>query len=254
MVAHYVRDVGVAGSSPVIPTAKASVLAGAFLYQARIFVQTHIKTTASMKSALIISTLVLSLGVSAQDAPKVHIEKRVMVVKDGQKMEGSADSVLRHYRIELDSLPGTNAMTWHSGTGDDHVLFRFKDISGDAKPRLGVQITKIDGVQGLTVQAVEPVSTAAAIGLNVGDVIAAVNGQAVREPKALVDLIQGLHVGDEVVIEFRRDGAKKKVQGYLIPSGTLGLPQMPDGPLRIRIDRDTETREFYSKPGCARLF
>ena len=197
-----------------------------------------------MKSTLILSTLVLSLGVSAQDVPQVRIEKRVVVVKDGQRIDGSADSVLRHYRIELDSLSGSNAMTWQSGTGDDHVLFRFNDISGDAKPRLGVQITKIDGVQGLTVQAVEPVSTAAAIGLNVGDVIATVNGQAVREPKALVELVQALGVGDKVEVVFRRDGAKKKVQGYLIPSGSLGLPLMPDGPMRIRIDREAETREF----------
>lgn len=196
-----------------------------------------------MKSALVLSILVLPLGVSAQDAPPVRIEKRVVIIKDGQKIEESADSLLRNYRIELDSLPGDHVMRWHGGTGDDHVVFQFNGISRDAKPRLGVQITQIDGVQGLTVQAVEPISTAAAIGLNIGDVIASVNGQAIREPKALVDLIQGLQVGSKVEIEFRRDGAKKKVQGYLIPSGPVGLPAMPGGPMRIRMDREYETIE-----------
>jgi len=196
-----------------------------------------------MKSQLVLLTLLLSFGVSAQDAPQVRIEKRVMVVKDGQQVQGSPDSVLRHFGIKLDSLPGDNAVTWQSRGEGDEVQLLFSNISRDAKPRLGVQITKINGVQGLTVQAVEPVSTAAAIGLNVGDVIATVNGQAVREPKALVEFVQALGVGGKVEVVFRRDGAKKKVQGYLIPSGSLGLPQMLDGPLRIRIDRETETRE-----------
>lgn len=197
-----------------------------------------------MKSELVLLTLLLSFGVSAQDAPQVLIEKRIMVIKDGQQFQGSPDSVLRHFGINLDSLPVDNAITFRSSGGEDQARLLFSNISSDSKPRLGVQITKIDGVQGLTVQAVEPVSTAAAIGLNVGDVIATVNGQPIREPKALVDLVQALGVGDKVEIVFRRDGVKKKVQGYLIPSGSLGLPQIPDGPLRIRIDRDTETREF----------
>ncbi len=197
-----------------------------------------------MKSELVLLTLLLSFGVSAQDAPQVLIEKRIMVIKDGQQFQGSPDSVLRHFGINLDSLPVDNAITFRSRGGEDQARLLFSNISSDSKPRLGVQITKIDGVQGLTVQAVEPVSTAAAIGLNVGDVIATVNGQPIREPKALVDLVQALGVGDKVEIVFRRDGVKKKVQGYLIPSGSLGLPQIPDGPLRIRIDRDTETREF----------
>ncbi|MFM8565943.1 MAG: PDZ domain-containing protein, partial [Bacteroidota bacterium] len=62
-------------------------------------------------------------------------------------------------------------------------------------------------------------STAAALGLQVGDVIASINGTAVLEPKQLVELIRRLNVGSAVDVRFRRDGAKKRMKGYLIPLG-----------------------------------
>jgi S1-C subfamily serine protease len=111
---------------------------------------------------------------------------------------------------------------------------------------LGVRIAATEGVRGVTVQSVEPISTAAALGLQVGDVIASVNGTSVSEPNDLVELIRGLHVGSSVDVRFRRDGTQKRMKGYLIPAGGPGaLPSWVEGePIRIELNKPREGREF----------
>lgn len=55
---------------------------------------------------------------------------------------------------------------------------------------LCVRIAATEGVRGVTVQSVQLISTAAALGLQVGEVIAAVNGTPIEQPSDHVELIR----------------------------------------------------------------
>jgi S1-C subfamily serine protease len=108
---------------------------------------------------------------------------------------------------------------------------------------LGVRIGQTNGVAGVVVQSVEPVSTAAALGLSVGDVVYRVNGRNMQKPEDLVGLISELEVGAEVAIAYRRDGKKRRALGYLIPAGVLGGMMPPAGEMPLRIELKAP-REF----------
>jgi len=69
---------------------------------------------------------------------------------------------------------------------------------------------------GLEIKEVDPCSDAQAKGLQAGDVVAAVNGQAVTSTQDLVRLKQGLGPGDEVELTCRRDGTEFTVTVALI--------------------------------------
>jgi len=69
---------------------------------------------------------------------------------------------------------------------------------------------------GLEIREVDPLSDAQAKGLRAGDVVAAVNGQAVTSTQDLVRLKQGLGPGDEVELTCRRDGTEFTVTVALI--------------------------------------
>jgi membrane-associated protease RseP (regulator of RpoE activity) len=177
----------------------------------------------------------------AQVQKDVRIEKRVFVIKDGKMLEQPNDSILKELKINIDTLvEGKPLSGAFGGAGDGNIMI-FRGLnSGPAM--LGVRVGQTDGVEGVVVQSVEPVSTAAALGLAIGDVIYRVNGQKITDPASLVSLIRGLEQGARVDLNYRRDGAKKRVQGYLIPvSGGPSLPQWPgEEPIRIELAKPRE--------------
>ncbi len=178
---------------------------------------------------------------SAAQAPKeVRIEKRVFVIKDGKMLEQPGDSVFKELRISVDSLVQGLDLDLQAIPDGNVMVFNALN-SGPAM--LGVRIGHVDGVEGVTVQSVEPVSTAAALGLAVGDVIYRVNSQKITDPADLVSLIRSLELGALVDLDFRRDGKRKHAQGYLIPvHGGLARPQWSgEGPVRIEL---VKPREF----------
>ena len=71
-------------------------------------------------------------------------------------------------------------------------------------PRLGVRGDPYEG--GCRVTEVVPGGAAAAAGLQVGDVVTAVDGEAVADLRAIARVVRRKRVGDEVTIEFRRGG------------------------------------------------
>lgn len=178
----------------------------------------------------------------AQVQKDVRIEKRVFVVKDGKMLEQPNDSMFRELRINIDSLvEGTTLNGDFGGAGNGNVMI-FRGLNS-GPVMLGVRVGQTDGVEGVTVQSVEPVSTAAVLGLAIGDVIYRVNGQKITDPASLVSLIRGLEQGARVDLNYRRDGAKKRAQGYLIP--VAGGPSRPQwsGEESIRIEL-AKPREF----------
>ncbi|KRO58571.1 MAG: hypothetical protein ABR98_01075 [Cryomorphaceae bacterium BACL7 MAG-120910-bin2] len=111
------------------------------------------------------------------------------------------------------------------------------------KGTLGVILEKRDDITGAMVVEVIPTSTAAALGLKVGDVIMAVDDLPVTNEVGMMDRMASKKTADPIVITYRRDGKKNKVQGYLIPSAppmgrALPFPGGMHTPQRMRMMRD----------------
>ena len=66
--------------------------------------------------------------------------------------------------------------------------------------------------RGALVAEVEPDAPAARSGLRPGDVITAVNGTAVADPRGLARQVATLHAGGAVALTVQRDGAERTVQ------------------------------------------
>jgi len=65
---------------------------------------------------------------------------------------------------------------------------------------------------GALVAEVEPNGPAAKAGLKPGDVVTAVNGTAVNDPRALARQVAALHPGTSATVSILRDGAEKSLQ------------------------------------------
>ncbi len=90
-----------------------------------------------------------------------------------------------------------------------------------ARPRLGVTIetrTEAAPVEGVRVIGVTPGSAAADAGLRAGDIITAVNGEAMsagsseEANRRLLDFMRGVEEGDRLDVEYLRDGKTGKVE------------------------------------------
>jgi membrane-associated protease RseP (regulator of RpoE activity) len=87
-------------------------------------------------------------------------------------------------------------------------------VAPAAKPFLGVNVdesaTSFDPNQGLPVTAVIPGSTAATMGIQVGDLLKSFNGQSIKSHADLARAIGGVKVGDPVTIELQRKAGDKE--------------------------------------------
>ena len=197
-----------------------------------------------MRYIIVGLALSASFLTNAQTQKDVRVEKRVIVLKDGKMLDQPSDSVLKELRINVDSIVEgfrlTPEMLGGEGLGGNVMIFN--DMP-QGRAVLGVRIGQTNGVAGVVVQSVEPVSTAAALGLSVGDVVYRVNGRNLQKPEDLVGLISELEVGAEVAIAYRRDGKKRRALGYLIPAGVLGGMMPPAGEMPLRIELKAP-REF----------
>lgn len=76
---------------------------------------------------------------------------------------------------------------------------------------LGVSLAETDGAPGAEVGEVRPGSPAEEAGLQAGDVITAVDGEAVPSAEELQRLIESKKPGDELELTVDRDGATRRV-------------------------------------------
>jgi dienelactone hydrolase len=103
---------------------------------------------------------------------------------------------------------------------------------GDPLPRrgyFGVGLEKAEN--GARVFSVSPNSTAAAVGIVVGDVIEAVDSRPATSPEAVVALIGRHKAGESVKIDLRRDGNARTIDAILKP---YPLEQMANATLQYR--------------------
>jgi C-terminal processing protease CtpA/Prc len=124
-------------------------------------------------------------------------------------------------------------------------------VSG--RPRIGVMVDMNAGAAndklGATVQSVTPDGPAAKAGLQAGDIITTFNGTALggdAPGKKLVELAQGLSVGDTVKVQYRRG---KDTRSASIVAAELGGRNMawrtgPDQGQMIDLQRAMEDRKL----------
>lgn len=117
----------------------------------------------------------------------------------------------------------------------EQILPQLMQYGHVVRPWLGVFITTDNALlareyglgtsKGVLVEAVEPQSPADSAGIQAGDVITAVNGQAVSTADALQSLIASYKVGQRITLTINENGQVRQV------SVTLG--QEPNGPITL---------------------
>lgn len=82
--------------------------------------------------------------------------------------------------------------------------------------------------RGVLIGHVEPGSAAAAAGLEVGDVITAVQGQPARDAGDVIEAMASAKKGDKVALEVVRNGAKLALQATMTqdPISGMTMPRM----------------------------
>ena len=95
---------------------------------------------------------------------------------------------------------------------------------GAQRTFLGIALDASDN--GVVIREVAPASPAAAAGLQADDVVTAINGQAVTEPREAVEIIQGLTAGDTVTLDITRGGEAQTVEATL-EAGRMGRGGFP---------------------------
>jgi len=102
----------------------------------------------------------------------------------------------------------------------------------DNSAKIGITPARSFKGKGVMIETVVPTSLGAALGLQTGDVLIELNNNEIKGFEELVGVLQAHAVGDEANITFLRNGKKKKVTGYFIP--TQGANNMQR---EIRIQR-----------------
>jgi serine protease Do len=72
-----------------------------------------------------------------------------------------------------------------------------------------LKLPKTDGVHGALIASVEDGTPAAKAGIKAGDVVTAVDGKSVADPKALAIAVAGIKPGEDAKVDIIRDGQSK---------------------------------------------
>ena len=155
---------------------------------------------------------------------------RSMEAPNGFTINGSiqTDAAINHGNsggplLDLEGrVVGVNAQIASESGGNDGVGFAIpsstvssivKQLLADGSVEhayLGVSVTEPTGdTVGVQVADVRSDSAAAAAGLEVGDVVTAVDGDAVSTPQELQAAIDAKQPGDRVIVDYRRDDAHR---------------------------------------------
>ena len=114
----------------------------------------------------------------------------------------------------------------------------FMAMMSKGKPFLGVML------EGNKISNVVPGSPAETAGLVVGDALHVVAGKEIASINDLVGLMGEKKPGDEVAVEYERDGKRTKKSIKLADRGELQAKNSPDGkPLPALVGKDVDGRD-----------
>lgn len=108
-----------------------------------------------------------------------------------------------------------------NGNNNDFRSFRLNDGKGfdfmwNDRPRLGLRVQDTENSAGVTVKDIDDDdSPAAKAGLKENDVITEVNGKAVQTVKDIKDQLKDLKPGDDVKLQYKRNGATQSATVHI---------------------------------------
>lgn len=115
-------------------------------------------------------------------------------------------------------------------------------IAPPQPPYLGVaELKSPDEGEGVLVGSVPKDAPAARAGVKAGDLITAVNGDAIADVKALIDLVKQAKAGDKVTLTIQRDQETLEL--------TVELAERPAPPRRPKGDDSQSAAQVYSARG-----
>lgn len=135
---------------------------------------------------------------------------KVVIIRDGKR---------RTLTVELGEKPRRRRRVYGRAWGDWRSFVRVFA----APDRLGIELAELnpelaayfDVEEGALILEVEEDSPADRAGLQPGDVIVAIEGEKVRDPEDVTDILSDYGRGDKVEIEIVRHGKHKKVTAEL---------------------------------------
>ena len=110
------------------------------------------------------------------------------------------------------------------------------------RPVLGINLAGPADNGGVALDGVMENSPAQKVGLQTGDVVTRINGEAVNSPQELIRVVSEFVAGDELQVSYLRNGEEKEVQVRLARLGDL-LEAAPEPPRRQRRNRERLDRE-----------
>ncbi|MFT6380159.1 MAG: serine protease Do [Akkermansiaceae bacterium] len=120
-----------------------------------------------------------------------------------------------------------------------------KDGPAPNQPMLGIQLA--EGDDGVTVGEVVPNSPAQKAGMRTGDLVKKINDKAVKSPEELVKLVKTMKAGDEVKVDFLREGEAKSTKAKLVGFQSLmdpkKAPAQKDGPKAKNGDKKSKSKK-----------
>jgi len=162
-----------------------------------------------MNTRKILLILSAALLIGGQAAAQTENEQ----IREVQRREAEAAQATREAERQLEEAARRIAELSNERLGALGEAERWA-IKSD-RPRLGVNIDsneKQEAVEGVAILSVTPGSAADEAGLRAGDVITAVDGETLSAGSThdaalkLLEIMQGVEVGDELDIEYLRDG------------------------------------------------
>lgn len=145
-------------------------------------------------------------------------KESTMKVALGESKESMAfESMPEGFRFEspdlndlpnLHNIPDMHSYNWEMPQGNQGFSWDDHDSN---KPQLGVQVKGNGNKGGVEVQEVVEGSAAYYAGIHEGDIITKINNKKVDSPEELVAKIQNHEPGDEIKVQFLRDGKKKTI-------------------------------------------
>lgn len=166
---------------------------------------------------------------------KPGTEVRLRIFRDGEEKE---------VHVTIGRLPGRRRERFSIPGEEGMFVFRWP-------PRLGIQIHdlnkdlasyfNLDSDEGVLVLEVIKDSPADKAGIRAGDVIVAVNDEAIRDSDDLYEALEEVEKGDEITVEFVRHGKREKVTVTVGGEDRIGR--------RFRIFIPPRGWERYWRPG-----
>jgi PDZ domain len=214
-------------------------------------------TTCSPHLALAAAALLLAGSAAAQENEERKVEKRIIVIggdEDGDHLR-LLDRLDRLADSDVDCHEEDGKKICIAKMGPGHGFGFAGQGLGFVGTFLGVELTDstpelrehLGGPRdaGVLISRVEDSSPAAQAGIEVGDIVTSVDGEAVESARDLRHAIASREAGDAVTIELYRDGKAEQVTATLAKREPRMFTKRLELPHGMRFDSEELSEQIH---------